>query len=61
MLVIHSEEKEYLLKTINQKREEMVKIGELFGLTSERTLESSQELDELIIKYQKMHEPVLVY
>ncbi|WP_106496155.1 aspartyl-phosphate phosphatase Spo0E family protein [Lentibacillus sp. Marseille-P4043] len=44
----------YLLKLINRKRKMMVKAAKKFGIDSKKTLKCSQELDELIIKYQRM-------
>ncbi|GGE70955.1 aspartyl-phosphate phosphatase Spo0E family protein [Priestia taiwanensis] len=41
-----------LLQTISLKRQEMIRVGEKTGLTSEETLQISQELDEVIVKYQ---------
>jgi Spo0E like sporulation regulatory protein len=41
-----------LLHTISLKRQEMIRVGEKTGLTSAETLQISQELDEVIVKYQ---------
>ncbi|MFC4025196.1 Spo0E family sporulation regulatory protein-aspartic acid phosphatase [Oceanobacillus longus] len=55
MLVTHNEEtKEYLLEMINDKRETMLMTAARFGLDSEKTLECSQKLDELIVQHQRM-------
>ncbi|MEE6452032.1 MULTISPECIES: aspartyl-phosphate phosphatase Spo0E family protein [Bacillaceae] len=42
-----------LLLSISLKREEMVFFAETKGLNEHLTLKASQELDELIISYQK--------
>ncbi|WP_088013881.1 aspartyl-phosphate phosphatase Spo0E family protein [Gottfriedia acidiceleris] len=42
-----------LLLSISLKREEMVYFAETKGLNEHLTLKASQELDELIISYQK--------
>ncbi|PGS46138.1 aspartyl-phosphate phosphatase Spo0E family protein [Bacillus sp. AFS041924] len=42
-----------LLLSISLKREEMVYFAETKGLNEHMTLKASQELDELIISYQK--------
>lgn len=55
MLALHNKiTKEYLLEMINQKRETMIQTAAIFGMSSENTLLCSQELDELIVKYQRM-------
>jgi hypothetical protein len=41
-----------LLNSISLKRQEMIQVGQEKGLTSEETLQVSQELDEIIVKYQ---------
>jgi len=43
-----------LLKKIEEKRKTMIALGEQYGLVSKLTLQASQELDLLIIYYQKM-------
>ncbi|MET3194231.1 aspartyl-phosphate phosphatase Spo0E family protein [Bacillus sp. OAE603] len=43
----------HLLLSISLKREEMVFFAETRGLNEQLTLRASQELDELIISYQK--------
>lgn len=43
----------HLLLSISLKREEMVFFAETRGLNEHLTLRASQELDELIISYQK--------
>ncbi|WP_142317340.1 MULTISPECIES: aspartyl-phosphate phosphatase Spo0E family protein [unclassified Bacillus (in: firmicutes)] len=43
----------HLLLSISIKREEMVFFAETKGLNEHLTLKASQELDELIISYQK--------
>lgn len=45
---------ERLMQLINNKRNEMVKTAENFGTNSEKTLECSQELDTLIVQYQRL-------
>lgn len=45
---------EYLLQLISSKRKIMLKTAEKFGTSSEKTLECSQELDALIVKYQRL-------
>lgn len=47
-------QKENLLKKINQKREMMLKTAKLTGFGSKHTLESSREVDLLIIQYQRL-------
>ncbi|MDL4840995.1 aspartyl-phosphate phosphatase Spo0E family protein [Aquibacillus rhizosphaerae] len=47
-------EKRILLTRINSKRNEMVKVGLLKGLTSKETIKCSQELDQLLNMYQKV-------
>lgn len=41
-----------LLFAIEQKREQMIKFAELYGIMSEEVLKSSQELDHMIDIYQ---------
>ncbi len=41
-----------LLKKIDQKRTEMIYLGQQFGLTSEQTILCSQELDKLLNRYE---------
>jgi Spo0E like sporulation regulatory protein len=43
----------HLLLSISLKREEMVYFAETRGLNEKLTIRASQELDELIISYQK--------
>ncbi|TFJ91520.1 aspartyl-phosphate phosphatase Spo0E family protein [Lentibacillus salicampi] len=45
---------ENLLKKIKQKREQMLEIAEIYGIGNEKTLKYSQELDILIVKYQRL-------
>jgi hypothetical protein len=42
-----------ILYRIAKKQKEMLEIGAQFGLNHSRTVESSQELDKLIAKYQE--------
>lgn len=48
------EEKEILLSSIKQKREKLVKTALMYGMLNRLTLKCSEELDELIVKYQKL-------
>lgn len=41
-----------LIKTIESLREEMIRIGIKEGLTNEKTIQISQQLDTFITKYQ---------
>jgi Spo0E like sporulation regulatory protein len=43
----------HLLLSISLKREEMVYFAETRGINEQLTLRASQELDELIVSYQK--------
>jgi hypothetical protein len=43
-----------LLELIDNKRKEMVEAVKVFGLENEKSIKISQELDQLIIKYQKL-------
>ncbi len=54
MTFVKSDHSEKLLKNISSKRIEMISVAEIEGFTSERTIKVSQELDELIIQYQKL-------
>lgn len=49
----------HLLLSISLKREEMVFFAETRGLNEQLTLRASQELDELIISYQKNSQGLL--
>jgi predicted O-methyltransferase YrrM len=44
-----------ILYKIAKKQKEMLEIGTEFGLSDTRTVESSQELDKLITKYQELN------
>lgn len=46
--------KTYLLAKIDKKRAKMLDTAERFGMGNFHTLKVSQELDELILKYQRM-------
>ncbi|MFB7303508.1 Spo0E family sporulation regulatory protein-aspartic acid phosphatase [Heyndrickxia sporothermodurans] len=48
-------EKRYL-KQIQVKREEMIQLGKRYGLTNDKTIFCSQELDELLNEYQKFQQ-----
>ncbi|MFB4167245.1 Spo0E family sporulation regulatory protein-aspartic acid phosphatase [Virgibacillus sp. JSM 102003] len=52
IIVTHAEYTDNLLREIENKKENMVKTAQTFGLTGEETLKYSRELDELITKYQ---------
>ena len=39
------------LKEIQQKRDQMIYLGKRYGLTNEKTITCSQELDELLNEY----------
>ncbi|MCG1027013.1 aspartyl-phosphate phosphatase Spo0E family protein [Virgibacillus halodenitrificans] len=45
---------DYILDLIEHKRKLLLKATDRFGINSQNTLQASQELDELIIKYQRM-------
>lgn len=45
--------REHLLKEIEKKRVELLQIVMANGMTSHITIELSQELDHLLIQYQK--------
>ncbi|MGD2352164.1 aspartyl-phosphate phosphatase YnzD [Bacillus subtilis] len=45
--------REHLLKEIEKKRAELLQIVMVNGMTSHITIELSQELDHLLIQYQK--------
>ncbi|CAN2251402.1 aspartyl-phosphate phosphatase [Bacillus vallismortis] len=45
--------KEHLLNEIEKKRAELLQIVMANGMTSHMTIELSQELDHLLIQYQK--------
>jgi Spo0E like sporulation regulatory protein len=45
--------KKWLLVKINQKRAEMISLGENIGLGAKETIECSQQLDELLNQYQQ--------
>ncbi|WP_171046307.1 aspartyl-phosphate phosphatase Spo0E family protein [Lentibacillus cibarius] len=44
---------EHLVQMINQHRNLMLETAKVYGMGSEKTLNISQELDELILAYQK--------
>ena len=43
----------WLLMRINQKRSEMITLGENLGLCAEETIKCSQQLDQLLNDYDK--------
>lgn len=45
---------EALTKEIEQKRRQMLETASVQGMGSDKTLEVSQELDALILEYQKI-------
>ncbi|ABS21384.1 Spo0E family sporulation regulatory protein-aspartic acid phosphatase [Bacillus cytotoxicus] len=47
---------EKLSRDIHMKREEMIHLGLTYGLTNKETVQVSQELDKLIVKYQRYKE-----
>ncbi|WP_256236395.1 aspartyl-phosphate phosphatase Spo0E family protein [Bacillus sp. EB600] len=55
MISLHKKiDNPFLNKTIEFLRQEMIRIGIQEGLTSEKTIRISQELDTYIAKYQMM-------
>ncbi|GIN83922.1 hypothetical protein J6TS2_03080 [Heyndrickxia sporothermodurans] len=48
--------KKKYLRLIHLKREEMINLGNQFGLTDEKTITCSQELDELLNEFQQFQE-----
>lgn len=48
-------DKEVLMKKIQQKREEMIKLASLMGLAAKETIQCSQELDQLLNCYQQKY------
>jgi hypothetical protein len=49
--------KKWLLVKINQKRAEMISLGETLGLGAKETIECSQQLDQLLNQYQECSNP----
>ncbi|BCB03132.1 aspartyl-phosphate phosphatase Spo0E family protein [Bacillus sp. KH172YL63] len=45
--------KKWLLMRINQKRSEMITLGESIGLCADETIKCSQALDKLLNEYDK--------
>ncbi|MEG9296436.1 aspartyl-phosphate phosphatase Spo0E family protein [Mangrovibacillus sp. Mu-81] len=45
--------KKWLIVKINQKRAEMISLGESLGLSANETIECSQHLDRLLNQYQE--------
>ncbi|MGJ9458489.1 Spo0E family sporulation regulatory protein-aspartic acid phosphatase [Oceanobacillus sp. CF4.6] len=56
MFAYNKETKVNLIEKINQKKETLLKTAEVYGISSENTIECSQELDKLIVEYQKITE-----
>jgi len=54
MLDIGELDKSDLLKSITEKRREMLEVAKLRGLKNYETVRQSRELDSLIIVYQKL-------
>ncbi|WP_156288923.1 aspartyl-phosphate phosphatase Spo0E family protein [Oceanobacillus salinisoli] len=54
MSVNYKEKKDELLKSIDKKRNDMFEIVSIYGINSEKTLAYSQDLDQLIVQYQKI-------
>lgn|GEM_PF-2110718 len=46
----------YLMKKIQEKREEMIRLGSLMGLDAKETIQCSQELDQLLNRYQYFYD-----
>jgi hypothetical protein len=44
-----------LMKKIQEKREEMIRLGSLKGLDAKETIQCSQELDQLLNHYQYLY------
>ena len=51
--------KKWLLKKINQKRSEMISLGETVGLSATETIECSQQLDQLLNQYERCSQKVI--
>jgi stage 0 sporulation regulatory protein len=51
----YSNSRSEMLAEIKLKREIMIQCANKYGLTNEKTIECSQELDELINDYQKSY------
>jgi 7-cyano-7-deazaguanine synthase in queuosine biosynthesis len=52
--VVDIKEGQALLTKIEDKRKEMIRIGIKYGKSHKNTVECSQELDKLILEYQKL-------
>ncbi|MGX1195934.1 Spo0E family sporulation regulatory protein-aspartic acid phosphatase [Metabacillus sp. SLBN-84] len=50
---------EDIAENIDVLREELIQIASIHGLNNPKTLNHSEKLDKLIIKYQKLHLPSL--
>lgn len=50
---------EKLLKDINKKRQEMIKIGIIEGMTSKEAVKCSQELDYLLNLYMRISQKIV--
>ncbi|TRM10667.1 aspartyl-phosphate phosphatase Spo0E family protein [Lentibacillus cibarius] len=53
MIKTNYKDLEQLVEMINQHRKWMLESANIYGMGSEKTLKISQELDELILVYQK--------
>ncbi|WP_100012300.1 aspartyl-phosphate phosphatase Spo0E family protein [Lentibacillus sediminis] len=49
-----SKVKDSLSQIIEEKRKEMLDTANIFGMSNARTLKHSQDLDELILEYQRL-------
>ncbi|WP_044337603.1 aspartyl-phosphate phosphatase Spo0E family protein [Rossellomorea aquimaris] len=57
----HLLKKKWLLLRINQKRSEMISLGENLGLCAAETVRCSQELDQLLNDYEKCTNKVVSF
>ncbi|MFC7784603.1 MULTISPECIES: aspartyl-phosphate phosphatase Spo0E family protein [unclassified Rossellomorea] len=53
--------KKWLLMRINQKRSEMICLGENLGLCADETVRCSQQLDQLLNDYEKCTNKVVPF
>ncbi|WP_201715193.1 aspartyl-phosphate phosphatase Spo0E family protein [Rossellomorea arthrocnemi] len=51
----------WLLMRINQKRTEMISLGESLGLCAEETIKCSQQLDQLLNDYSKCTSDIIPF
>jgi hypothetical protein len=52
--VVDNTAEDAMLKLIEYKRQEMLDIAEKHGRTNDLTIRSSEELDKLILEYQRL-------